>query len=87
VCLARIRYDPEALQEPLQVGVAVFRCSMSEDEHEMDLDEENVEEDFNLIQMEFFDDESIVIVYRPHEENEKDQGFLFFFCFLFFLKR
>jgi hypothetical protein len=64
-----MKYEHEGFKAPLQVAVSVLRCCCRVPPDAEDI--EGTLQDFELLQTDFFDDESIVIVYRLVGESGK----------------
>ena len=60
---AQLRFSLEAVDVPPEIGVAVLECCLPE--------EEAGEGDIKPLNAEFFDDESVVIVYRLREGDSE----------------
>ena len=57
VCLVRVRYEQEASNKSAHIAVAMLECYLGGESQEH-------QDSFDLLEADFFDDESMVIVYR-----------------------
>jgi hypothetical protein len=60
-----MRYGQEASQMSLPIDIALLECRLPEEAQER----MEITEDFDLLEADFFDDESIVVVFRLHRKN------------------
>jgi hypothetical protein len=60
VCLVRMDYEQEASNQPPQVAVAMVECRVRKEIQEP----QEMTDYFDLLEADFFDDESMIIVYR-----------------------
>ncbi len=67
MCIARLQQGLGALTSVPTVEVAVLECRASEDGSEEPVP-------FELLDVDFFDSEVVVIVYRPQDQQSKCQG-------------
>lgn len=65
VLLVQLRFSIEASGLPLEIGVALLECHLPEEV------QEESQPDIEILEADFFDDESVVIVYRLQTRESK----------------
>src|SRR5438477_1682318 len=70
VCLARTSYGQVSTSSPFHIGVALLECSLGVD---MEASENRLNS-FDLLEVDFFDDESIVVVLGLRTEDGKPKA-------------
>lgn len=66
VCLVRLRITNEVSELPIQAHVALLECCLPGEEEEILVH-------LDLLEVEFFDDECVVIVYRLRDQDSKSR--------------
>ncbi|TFY75344.1 hypothetical protein EWM64_g8669 [Hericium alpestre] len=59
LCLIRLRYNREACSSPAYLGSAIIECRLAQDG--------GLFADFDLLDVDFFDDENLVVVFRTRD--------------------
>lgn len=65
VLLVQLRFSIEASGLPLEIGVALLECHLPEE------GQEESQPDIEILEADFFDEESVVIVYRLQTRESK----------------
>jgi anaphase-promoting complex subunit 4 len=70
VCLVRASYSQPTSSSPFHIGVVLLECCLTDDVD----DRRKRLDSFDLLEADFFDDESIVVVFRLRTEDSKPEA-------------